>query len=121
MAAGILAYGAAGLAGTLAHYAVLIILVQMYHAEPVAGSTFGAVVGAAINYWLNHRFTFRSSAPHDKAFIRFLLVAIAGMTANAAVLFLAIHLAGMHYIPGQLAATGIAFLGTYELNRRWTF
>src|SRR5258705_13517420 len=112
MAAGILAYGVAGLAGTLAHYAALIILVQVYHAEPVAGSTLGAIIGAAINYWLNHRFTFRSSAPHDRAFTRFLLVAIAGMIVNAAVLFLAIHLISVHYFPGQLAATGIAFLGT---------
>jgi len=121
MRAEILAYGAAGLAGTLTHYGALIVLVQIYHAEPVAGSTFGAVIGAAINYWLNHRFTFRSTAPHGRAFARYLLIAIAGMIVNAAVLFVAIHLCGVHYFPGQLAATGIVFLGTYELNRRWTF
>lgn len=121
MTASILSYGVAGLAGTLAHYAMLIVLVQLYHAEPVAGSTVGAMVGAAINYWLNHRFTFRSTAPHRKALARFLVVAVAGMIVNAAVLFVAIHPLGAHYLLGQLAATGVAFLFTYELNRRWTF
>lgn len=121
MPAGVLAYGAAGIAGTVAHYTVLILLVQHYGAEPVGASTFGAAVGAIVNYWLNHRFTFRSTAPHGRAFIRFTVVAAAGMIVNAATLFAAVHLLGLHYLLGQVAATGVAFLGTYELNRRWTF
>lgn len=121
MPAGIFAYGAAGLAGTLAHYVALIALVQIYHADPVVGSTIGAVLGAAINYWLNHRFTFRSNAPHGRALTRFMLVAIAGMIINAAALFAAVHLLGLHYLAGQVAATGLVFLATFELNRRWTF
>ena len=121
MTSGVLAYAVAGLAGTVAHYAVLIVLVQLYGAEPVAGSTAGAVIGAVINYVLNYRFTFRSTAPHGTAFIRFMLVAITGMIVNAAVLFSAVHVLGLHYLLGQIAATGFAFIGTYELNRRWTF
>jgi putative flippase GtrA len=121
MVQGILAYGAVGVAGTLAHYATLIVLVQIYDVEPVAGSTAGAIVGAAINYWLNHRFTFRSTAPHSAALARFLAVAAVGVLINAAILYFAVHVIWMHYFPGQLAATGIAFFATYELNRRWTF
>jgi putative flippase GtrA len=121
MPSGLLAYGAAGLAGTVAHYVVLIVLVQIYNTEPVAGSTVGALIGAVVNYWLNHRFTFRSTVPHGRAFIRFMLVAVAGMIINAAALFIAVHVIGLHYLLGQVAATGLAFLGSYELNRRWTF
>lgn len=121
MASGVLAYGAAGVAGTVAHYTALIVLVQLGGAEPVAASTFGATVGAAVNYWLNHRFTFHSTVPHRRAFIRFMVVAVAGMIVNAATLFAAVHLLGLHYLLGQVAATGVAFVGTYELNRRWTF
>jgi putative flippase GtrA len=29
--------------------------------------------------------------------------------------------AGLHYLLGQLVATGIATLITYAVNRRWTF
>jgi len=121
MQAEILAYGAAGIAGTLAHYATLIVLVQVYHAEPVVGSTLGAAVGAAVNYGLNHRFTFHSTAPHGRAFSRFMLVATAGMIFNAAVLQIAIYFLDLHYLAAQVAATAIVFLVTYELNRRWTF
>jgi putative flippase GtrA len=109
------------MAGTVAHYTALILLVQLGGAEPVAASTFGAAVGAVVNYWLNHRFTFRSTVPHRRAFIRFMVVAVAGMIINAATLFAAVHLLGLHYLLGQVAATGVAFVGTYELNRRWTF
>jgi putative flippase GtrA len=121
MPAGVLAYGAAGIAGTVAHYTVLILLVQLQGAEPVAASTFGAATGAIVNYWLNHRITFRSTVPHQRAFIRFMFVAAAGMIINAATLFVAVRQLGVHYLLGQVAATGVAFLVTYELNRRWTF
>lgn len=121
MQGGILAYGAAGLVGTLAHYATLVVLIHALHMEPVAGSTVGAAIGAGINYWLNHRFTFRSTVPHGKAMSRFLAVALAGMVVNAAVLAAAVYGLGLHYFAGQLAATGVAFLATYEMNRRWTF
>src|SRR5574341_755405 len=121
MQAALLEYGAAGIAGTVAHYAVLILLVQRFGAAPVAASTAGAAIGAVVNYWLNHRFTFRSTVPHRRAFIRFMVVAAAGVIVNAATLFAAVHALGLHYLPGQVAATGVAFLGTYEFNRRWTF
>lgn len=121
MPSGILAYGAVGIVGTLAHYATLVVLVQALRMEPVAGSTVGAAVGALINYYLNHRFTFRSTAPHGRAFLRFFAVALAGLLMNAAVLAAAVYSLGLHYIVGQLAATGVAFLATFELNRRWTF
>lgn len=121
MPASLLAYGASGLVGTLAHYGTLAILVQALHMEPVASSTAGAAIGALVNYWLNHRFTFRSSVPHSKAFFRFLMAAAAGMAINAAVLAAAVYGLGLHYLAGQLAATGVAFLATYGINRRWTF
>ena len=121
MPARIIAYGVAGLAGTLLHYATLALLVQAFHVEPVAGSTAGAAVGAAVNYGLNYRFTFRSAVPHRQAFARFLAVALAGMIVNAAVLAAAVYGIGLHYLLGQLAATGAAFLATYEMNSRWTF
>ena len=121
MPAGVIAYGAAGLAGTAAHYVALVLLVRLAGAEPVAASTFGAVLGAVVNYWTNHRYAFRSTVPHQRAFPRFIAVSAVGMALNAAVMFATVHLLGVHYVPGQLAATATAFLGTYAMNHRWTF
>ena len=121
MSTGILAYGVVGLAGTFAHYVTLVVLVHALRTEPVTGSTIGAVVGAFVNYYLNYRFTFQSAVPHGRAFSRFVTVALAGMAINAAVLAGAVYAFGVHYFVGQLAATGVSFLVTFELNRRWTF
>ena len=121
MPAGILAYGAVGLVGTLAPYATLVFLVHAMRIEPVTGSSVGAAIGAFVNYYLNHRFTFQSTVPHGKAFSRFVTVALAGMAVNAGVLAGAVYTLGIHYFVGQLAATGVAFLVTFKLNRRWTF
>ena len=65
------------------HYAVLIALVQLARADPVAASTAGAVCGALVNYALNHRFTFASGKSHATALPRFALVAVAGIALNA--------------------------------------
>ena len=70
-----LRYACVGAVGTAAHYTVLIALVQSAGAAPVAASTAGAIVGAFVNYALNHRFTFASGRAHRIALPRFLVVA----------------------------------------------
>ena len=53
-------YAGVGAIGTLAHYGVLIALVQSRATGPLVASTLGFAVGAAVNYLLNYHVTFRS-------------------------------------------------------------
>ena len=114
-------YAGAGAIGTAAHYAVLVALVQGLQAGAVAASTTGAVVGAGINYALNHRFTFASDAAHRRALPRFAAVAAAGIVLNALVLAGMLALVGPHYLVAQVVATLAVLAAGYFANRAWTF
>lgn len=110
-----------GVIGTAAQYAVLITFVRMGRIDPVWASSFGAVVGALVNYYLNYRYTFRSSIGHGEAMLKFFAVAGIGLTLNLLVMsILARHL-GLHYLLSQLLATGLVLLWNFAGNRFWTF
>ena len=87
----------------------------------VAASTAGAIVGAAVNYLLNHRFTFASSAAHGRALPRFAAVAAGGIALNALVLAGMLALVGPHYLVAQVVATLAVLVAGYLANRAWTF
>jgi putative flippase GtrA len=114
-------YAGAGIIGTAAHYVVLVALVQGMHSGVVAASTAGAIIGAGVNYALNHRFTFASSESHRRALPRFAAVAAAGIVLNALVLALMLALVGPHYLVAQVVATLAVLVAGYLANRAWTF
>ena len=114
-------YAGAGVIGTAAHYAVLVALVQVAQAGILIASTAGAIVGAGVNYVLNHRYTFASRESHRRALPRFAAVALAGIALNALVLAAMLAFVGPHYLLAQIVAT-LAVLGAgYLANRTWTF
>ena len=114
-------YAGAGAVGTAFHYAVLIALVQLAHTGAVAASTAGALVGALVNYALNHRFTFASRKAHRVALPRFALIAAGGIALNALVLAAVLAVAGPHYLVAQVVATATVLAAGYLANRAWTF
>jgi len=114
-------YAGAGVIGTAAHYAVLVALVQGWDTGVVAASTAGALVGAGINYALNHRFTFASAESHRRALPRFVAVAAGGIALNALVVAGMLVLVGPHYLVAQVVATLAVLVAGYLVNRAWTF
>ena len=113
-------YAGAGAVGTALHYAVLIGLVQLVRLDAIVASTAGAIVGAFVNYALNHRYTFASEESHRRALPRFALIAAAGIALNAFVMA-TLAVAGPHYLIAQVAATGAVLAAGYLANRAWTF
>lgn len=116
-----LIFAGVGAVGTAAHYSVLILLVQALRTDPVIATTFGFIVGAAINYLLNYRVTFNSDKKHREALIRFFTVAVAGSVINGWIMSAGIDSLDLHYLVAQLVATGIVLLFNYIANRYWTF
>ena len=116
----ILRFGGVGLIGTCSHYLILLALVEGLAVAPVVASSAGAVTGALINYILNRRYTFTSRRAHREALPRFMAVALAGLTLNAAILAVLLSW-GVHYMPGQLMATALVLLLSFAVNRSWTF
>jgi putative flippase GtrA len=113
-------FAAAGAIGTAAHYAVLILLVEIAAMPPAFAAAAGAGIGATLNYFLNYRITFRSTARHSVTGPRFALIAVAGMALNSVVVFMFVRF-GLHYLLGQVLATLLVLVTGFLANRLWTF
>jgi putative flippase GtrA len=116
-----LRYSGAGAIGTALQYAVLILLVQVVGVGAVAASTAGAIVGALVNYRLNHRYTFASARAHGHALPRFALITAGGIVVNALVIAAVLRFIGPHYLVAQVTATAAVLVAGFLANRVWTF
>ncbi|MFA5940893.1 MAG: GtrA family protein [Sinimarinibacterium sp.] len=119
------AYAGAGAVGTAVHYAVLLLLSEMASGTQsptwaVYASSVGAVLGAATNYFLNHRFVFASAHRHRRTAPRFVAVAMLGVLINGAVVGVLTSVR-VPILPAQLVATATVLAGGYLFNRHWTF
>ncbi len=117
----VLRYAGAGGVGTLLHYLVLTLCVEVFAMRPTLGTFLGASVGAAVNYALNYHFTFASSIPHRTALPKFLTVALLGVGINSGGMWLLLHLTRWHYLPSQMLCTIVVFTVGYIANAVWTF
>jgi len=114
-------FTAVGAVGTAAHYSTLIALVQIAHVNPVPASGAGFLVGALVNYALNYRLTFRSKKLHRDSMPKFFFVAALGLVLNTLLMALFTGTMKLHYLVGQVLATGSVLLWNFTANRRWTF
>ncbi|NMG43594.1 GtrA family protein [Aromatoleum toluvorans] len=116
-----LRFAAVGAVGTVAHYALLLALVEGVGVDPVAGSVAGFLLGALVNYTMNRALVFRSDRAHVEALPRFLAVAGMGLCWNALLMYLFVDLVGVHYLVAQIVTTGILLGWHYLGNALWTF
>jgi putative flippase GtrA len=110
-----------GSCATATQYILLTFLVEMYDLRASIASTVGFVIAAAVNYLLNRRFTFQSSARHGVAIPKFLTVALAGATLNALVIGWFEAHTTLHYLLAQTFATTVVLLWNFAANASWTF
>ena len=110
-----------GTIGTLAHYTILIVLVQFWMVDPVFASSFGFVIGAIINYILNYHFTFNSNKRHREALAKFLVVATLGAGINGIIMYAGIEHTRINYMIVQFFATAVVLLWNFVVNKTWTF
>lgn len=123
-------FTAIGGIGTGGQYITLILLTESGLLTPLPASFIGFSVGAVINYYLNHRFTFKSNKSHKEAMTKFFIVAIFGAVINTVLMYLGIHILNMYtelsthylyYLLPQIVATGVVLLWNFSANKFWTF
>ena len=114
-------FAGVGVIGTLAHYLVLILSVELFDADTVLASSLGALAGAIVNYILNYRFTFQSNKQHSEAFIKFLLVAGIGFAFNGLLMGLFTRVLNWFYLFAQVITTLLVLVWNFIGNRLWTF
>ena len=107
---------------TVVHYAVLLTLVELAGMPAAPSAALGALCGAVAAYAINRSVTFTSStASHQQALPRFMLIAAAGAALNGALVWGGVHWLGWHYLVAQALATVLVLGLTFRLNRSWTF
>jgi len=114
-------FAGVGAIGTVAHYVVLVGLVNLAGTNPVFASGVGAMVGASVNYVLNYRHTFDSKARHRDAAPKFVIVALVGILINMLVMLVLVAILGVYYLVAQILATGVVLGWNFLGNRFWTF
>ena len=114
-------FSGVGVLAAVAHYGVLVVLVETGTVGPVVATLCGFLAGAGVSYGLNRRVTFRSDRPHRAALPRFLAIAGIGFVLTGALMALFNGRLGLPYLPAQLVTTGIVLLWSFSANRWWTF
>lgn len=110
-----------GVAAAIAHFGLLIGLVELGGASPVPATLAGYVAGGIVSYTLNRRHTYRSDRPHREATWRFAVVASVGFLLTWLVMHLFTITLGAPYLPAQVVTTGIVMLWSFLAHKIWTF
>ena len=115
------AFFSVGVAAAVAHYGLLVALVEGGGVHPVPATLAGYVAGGLVSYALNRRHTYGSSRPHREATWRFAVVAFIGFLLTWLLMHaFTVWLTGP-YLPAQLVTTGVVMLWSFMAHKIWTF
>jgi putative flippase GtrA len=115
------AFFGVGMVAAVAHYGLLIALVEIGGLSPVPATLAGYVAGGVVSYGLNRRLTYASDRPHAEATWRFAAVAFVGFVLTGLFMHLFTDRLGAPYLPAQLVTTGIVLFWSFVANKVWTF
>jgi putative flippase GtrA len=96
-------------------------MVRILGANPVFASSCGYVISALLNYYLNHRLTFRSAQSHRRALPRFAVIAAVGLLINSTLVWALSERGRLPYLAAQIIATAVVLVWNFTANRKWTF
>ena len=115
------AFSGVGAVAAVAHFGVLIFLVELAGVDAVRAALAGYVAGGIVSYLLNRRLTYRSERPHREATWRFAVVAVVGFFLTWMLMAAFTRRLGVPYLPAQLATTGIVLFWSFLAHKLWTF
>ncbi len=116
----LLRYAGVGGLATVAHWALLAVLVEGLDIAPWLASGCGAVLGAQVAFIGNRGFTFGHAGPLWPAWWRFMGTAVLGGVVGMVIVAAGVAL-GAHYLLAQAVATAVGLLLTFAINRVWAF
>jgi putative flippase GtrA len=109
--------GVSNTAITVVFYALLV----RAGVPPVVASVVAFGAGAMNGYRLNRAWTFRSARHGAGVGARYLAVLLVGLAINALGVALAVDVAELPRLAGELAALPPATVATFALARSWVF
>ena len=117
----LMAYVLAGGLTAVAHYGVLIGLVELAQVDPVPATLAGFVVGAVVSYVLNRWMTFEATRSHAQATWRFGLIAVGGFGLTWMLMHLFVTRLGLPYLPMQFVTTGFVMVFSFLGHKFFSF
>lgn len=114
-------YVFAGGVTAVAHYGLLIGLVELGGVDPVPATLAGFVLGAVVSYTLNRWLTFDATHSHAQATWRFALIALGGFVLTGILMHLFVARLGLPYLPMQLVTTGIVMVFSFLGHKFFSF
>lgn len=115
----LLRYCLVGVGNTLAHFAVLVALVEAAGMAPAAANVLAFVAANALSFVMNSRFTFASRLGWGR-YLKFLAVSLLGLAINYLTMRTAEAL-GLHYLVGAAAAIVLVVGIGFALSRAVVF
>ena len=113
-------YGLVGVVATLAHWALLAVLVERMGTPAWIGSGCGATLGTQLAFLGNRRYTFDHRGALWPAWWRFMGTAALGGVLGMGIVAAGVAL-GVHYLLAQAVATVAGMVLTFTINRVWAF
>ena len=98
---------------------LLIALVEIVGLDKTFGSTAAFLGAVTLNYFLQRRFTFRSTDPHRIALPKFIGISTIGAFIN--VLAFSLLLGVMYYVAAQVISLLLVFLFNFSMSRVLVF
>ncbi len=114
-------FGLVGVSNTALTFIVYTLLLKVFGVWYLAASAIGFMVGATNGFLLNRRWTFRDHVGDALTPVRWTIVQGAGLAVNEALLYVFVHHAHLDELLGQACATVFVTVGTFIVNRAWTF
>jgi putative flippase GtrA len=114
-------FSGVGVIAAVAHFGVLIALVEATGMDAVRAALAGYVAGGVVSYVLNRRLTYRSDRPHREATWRFAVVAVVGFFLTWLLMAAFVRAFALPYLPAQLLTTGVVLFWSFVANKMWTF
>jgi putative flippase GtrA len=109
-----------GGSATIIHYALMLLLIEIFVWKYTVASGFGYVFSSVYNYLANSKYVFKNKNHYDLKVFRFYFVSFIGLMINVGVLSV-----GMYYfvdvMVAQILATIVVLFWNYLLNAIWTF
>ena len=113
-------FAGVGAIATGVQYLILIVLAELGMLAALA-SGIGYAISSMLNYYLNYRYTFKSTKRHRDTLLRFFAVALVGLGLNTLVMIIAVEYLHLHYMIAQILATCLVLLWNFGANAIWTF
>ncbi|MFH1457273.1 MAG: GtrA family protein [Patescibacteria group bacterium] len=111
-----------GTIGAIIDIGGLYILVEFVHIYYLLAAVISFIVAVTNSYFLNKYWTFQNkSNNHAKQFIGFLLVSIAGLIINLAVMYALVERMAIWYLLSKAIASIVVLFWNFFMNKYVTF